>query len=162
MNSTSRQSNDLSHRPLAVFCVLIGLGALWVSRNYDTGTVISMGPGFFPKAVAGLLILLGTIVFVVNGRDLSPAEDDEPGIGLLSLIRILLFVTGSVVLFGLTLGPLGLPVATFLMVALASAARSGARPIPVFLTAIVLSVLATLLFAFALQLQIPVYPGVLK
>lgn len=121
-----------------------------------------MGPGFFPKAVAGLLILLGIIIFVVSGRDVSPPEDDEPGIGLLSLTRILFFVIGSVVLFGLTLSPLGLPVATFLMVALASAARSGARPVPVFLTAIVLSVLATLLFAFVLQLQVPVYPELLK
>ena len=162
MNSTSRQSNDLTHRPLAAFCVLVGLGALWISRNYETGTVISMGPGFFPKAVAGLLILFGVIIFVVSGRDVEPFEDDGPGIGLLSLSRILLFVIGSVVLFGLTLGPFGLPVATFLMVTAASAARSGARPIPVFLTALVLSVLATLLFAYALQLQIPVYPELLK
>ncbi len=163
MSNASQPSSDRTNRPLAAFCIVVGIGALWVSRNYDAGTVISMGPGFFPKAVAGLLILLGIIVFLVNGRDVEPSEDPEqPGIGLLSLGRILLFVVGSVVLFGMTLHPLGLPVATFLMVALASAARSGARPVTVILTALVLAIFATLLFAFALQLQMPVYPELLK
>ena len=163
MSNASHLSSDTTHRPLAAFCILVGIGALWVSRDYDSGTVTSMGPGFFPKAVAGLLIFLGIIVFLVNGRDVEPSEDiGQPGIGLLSLGRILLFLIGSVVLFGLTLHPLGLPVATFLMVALASAARSGARPLTVILTALVLAIIATLLFAFALQLQIPVYPELLK
>lgn len=156
-------SLDRSHRPLSVFCVLVGVAALWISRDYETGTVIAMGPGFFPKAVAGLLIFLGIVILLVGGRDVKPDEDSaRPSSGLATLGRIVLCVIGSVVLFGLALQPLGLPVATFLMVALASLARREARLIPVMLTALILSVLATILFALLLQLQIPVLPEFLR
>ncbi len=150
---------DRSHRPLAAFCVIVGAAALWISRDYETGTVIAMGPGFFPKAVAGLLIFLGIVILLVGGRDVEPDDDSaKPTSGLVALGRIVLCVIGSIVLFGLALQPLGLPIATFLMVALASLARREAQLMPVMLTALILSVLSTILFALLLQLQIPVLP----
>lgn len=154
---------DKSHLPLGIFCVALGTAALWIAQNYDTGTFISMGPGFFPKAVSGLLILMGVIVLLLQGRDLAAAENearDVPPLG--ARLRIISSVTASIIVFAAALMPLGLPFATFLMVAIAGLGHSGSRPATIFLTAAALAILATVLFAWLLGLQIPVLPEVLR
>jgi len=161
-NITSSQP-DRTHIPLGLFCILIGAAAMWIARDYETGTVISMGPGFFPKAISGLLVVFGAAILIVRGRDLP--EDGEAAtepLGIAGLLRIVGCIIGSILTFAATLKGLGLPISIFLMVLVASFARSGTRPLAIVITALVLSVLATLLFAYALQLQIPVLPELLR
>lgn len=154
---------DASHLPLGIFCIIVGVAALSVAQNYDTGTFISMGPGFFPKAVSGLLILMGVVVLLLRGRDLPAAEKEAretPPIA--SRLRIIGCVTASIIIFAASLMPLGLPFSTFLMVAIAGLGHSGSRPLTILLTAVALAILATILFAWALGLQIPVLPEILR
>jgi hypothetical protein len=154
---------DRSHIPLGLFCLVFGAGALWIARDYETGSVVSMGPGFFPKTVAGIIIFLGAFILIARGRDLAEDIDPEQStFAIVPFLRITGCVLGSIVVFGLTLNPLGLPISAFLMVLLASLARRDTPILPVLATAIVLSVLSTLLFAYLLQLQIPVLPEVLR
>lgn len=159
----STVDRDTSHLPLGIFCILLGAAALWIAQDYDTGTFISMGPGFFPKAVSGLLILMGIVVLLLKGKDLPAAESDGGAIPSLSArLRIIVCVTASILVFAAALMPLGLPVSTFLMVAIAGLGHSGSRPISILLTAAALAILATILFAWLLGLQIPVLPEVLR
>ncbi len=154
---------DASHLPLGIFCILLGAAALWVAQDYDTGTFISMGPGFFPKAVSGLLILMGIVILLIRGRDLPAAEKDaRDAPHLAASLRIIGCVTASIVVFAAALMPLGLPFATFVMVAIAGLGHSGSRPSVILLTAATLSILATILFAWLLGLQIPVLPEGLR
>ena len=44
--------------------VVIGAAALWIGRDYAMGTPFRMGPGYFPRLLCGLLILIGIIVAV--------------------------------------------------------------------------------------------------
>ncbi|WP_083198360.1 tripartite tricarboxylate transporter TctB family protein [Pararhizobium polonicum] len=163
ITNTDKRRTDTTHIPLGLFCILTGAVAMWIARDYETGTVVSMGPGFFPKAVSGLLLAFGAAILIVRGRDLpEPDEDATSRLAIGELLRIVCCVIGSIVLFGVTLMSLGLPVSTFLMVLVASLARSDTRPAAILLTAIVLSVVATLLFAYALRLQIPVLPELLR
>lgn len=47
--------------------VLIGLGSIYGGMNYQIGTLSHMGPGFFPAAVGGLLVLTG-ILIAIGGK----------------------------------------------------------------------------------------------
>lgn len=145
-----------NHRQLAAFCILVGIGALWIAQDYDAGNVIAMGPGFFPRAVSGLLILMGGVILLTRGRDVEPAEDvvAHP----LVVARIVLCIIGAIVVFGLALQPLGLAAAVFLMVLLASAARAGAKVGGSLMTAAALAAFAVILFPYLLGLSIPVLP----
>lgn len=156
-------SSDRTSIPLGAFCIVIGLAALWVARDYDTGTVISMGPGFFPKAVSIALIFLGALVLLFRGRDL-PAQEEaaEASATLPARLRIIACISLSIIAFGATLVPLGLPIATFLMVAIAGVAQDKARLLPILVTAACLAAFATILFAWLLSLQIPVLPQVFQ
>lgn len=159
----STVDRDTSHLPLGIFCILLGAAALWIAQDYDTGTFISMGPGFFPKAVSGLLILMGVVVLLLKGKDLPATESDGGAVPSLSArLRIIGCVTASILVFAAALMPLGLPFSTFLMVAIAGIGHSGSRPISILLTAAALAILATILFAWLLGLQIPVLPEVLR
>ncbi len=154
---------DGSHLPLGIFCVLLGTAALWVAQDYDTGTFISMGPGFFPKAVSGLLILMGIVILLLRGRDRPAAEQDARDTPpLAASLRIIGSVTASIIVFAAALMPLGLPFSTFVMVAIAGLGHSGSRPSTILLTAAALAILATVLFAWLLGLQIPVLPEGLR
>lgn len=159
---TSRTpSTDTTHRQLGPFCILAGAVAMWIARDYDTGTFIAMGPGFFPKTISAILIALGIFVLLSGGRDLPEEEngqEETASLSLLGHLRVIGWITLSIVIFGLTLRPLGLPIASFLMVVLASFARKGTGIGITLLTAVALAVFATLLFPLALGLQIPVLP----
>jgi hypothetical protein len=162
-SGTQTEKSDNTHRPLGAFCIIVGFAALWIARDYDTGTVISMGPGFFPKAISIGLVVLGALILFIAGRDLGPTEDDDrapPTLG--ARLRIIGCITASIVAFGAALGPLGLPIATFVMVSIASLGHSGSKFPTVLVTAVVLALFATVLFAWLLGLQIPVLPQVFQ
>ena len=42
--------------------ILIGLGAAAEGSNYHVGTLVRMGPGFFPVALGVILVLLGLMI----------------------------------------------------------------------------------------------------
>ncbi len=160
MNSSTVE-RDRTYLPLGLFCILAGLGALFVARDYDTGTVISMGPGFFPKSISGGLVLLGALILLFRSRDL-PEEDDiaKAPPKFTARLRIIGCVTAAILVFALTLVPLGLPLATFLMVVIAGVGHEASSPKAVLITALALAAFATVLFAWLLRLQIPIMPQV--
>jgi hypothetical protein len=55
--------------------LLIGVAALYMAGDYEMGTAVSMGPGYFPKVLSGLLIFIGVISlvrsFIVHGEPLK-------------------------------------------------------------------------------------------
>lgn len=156
------RGHDRTHLPLGAFCIIVGAIALWVAGEYDTGTFISMGPGFFPKGVSGALIFMGILIVLLRGRDLPEGEGANPPPSIPARLRIIGAVTASIIVFGAALKPLGLPVATFFMVSIAGFSQPDARPATVLATAATLAIFATILFAWALGLQIPVLPEVLR
>ena len=81
--------------------VLVGLSFSFVARTYSMGTAAKMGPGYFPFLLGLVLALLGVIVtfgsLSVKGEEDQLARWD---------LKTLLWILGSVVLFGLLLKPL--------------------------------------------------------
>ena len=42
--------------------IAFGIAAIWIGSNYTLGTAARMGPGYFPRILGILLIVLGSVV----------------------------------------------------------------------------------------------------
>jgi hypothetical protein len=134
--------------------IVFGLGFAIGATSYEIGSPVRMGPGYVPLLLGGLLAVLGGAI-VVKG---FVNADREP-IGPIPW-RALALLGGAVVLFGLTVRPLGLVPATLIAVALAAAASRLATPLSVAAIAIGLTAVCVLVFVVALSLNLPlVGPG---
>lgn len=159
---------DRSHIPLGLLCLGVSLAAAWMASGYAYGTVIAMGPGFVPTAVAVLLAILGVIILAGGGRDLKNAgansgggvaSDSEPSEhDPVMTARAIGCICGAILLFGLLLKPLGLAATVFAVVLLAGLAHPNVRAVPLMALAAGLTVGACVVFVILLGLNIPLWP----
>ena len=56
-----------------VLFTLLGVGALVIGSKYTLGTAARMGPGYFPRILGILLIVLGVVSALFFGRTVSAA-----------------------------------------------------------------------------------------
>ena len=125
-----------------------GLAFAVTSSTYEVGSPLRMGPGFFPLALGGVLVLLGVLIAVsgyvaADGGEIGPVP-----------WRALVLLLGAVLFFGFTVRDLGLAPALFVSVLLASFAGRGVRLVPALVIAATLTVLSVLIFVYALQLRL--------
>lgn len=133
--------------------VFIGLGilAITVGNNYALGTAARMGPGYFPRILGLMLIVLGAIISVRGLRmdgEAIPKWHWRPTI----------IVLGSVVLYGILMGWLGMAISTVLLIVAASAASTEFRWKESIVAGLLLSALAVGVFVKGLGVQIPIWP----
>ena len=138
-----------------LFIAVAALG-LWISRNYPVGTALRMGTGYVPRLLCWILLLLGGCVLLQGLRETQAQDNSEPG--AVSAWRPVLFVTASLVLFGLTIERLGLVIAIASMIGIGAIAARGLRPLETLLAALALVALSWAVFIFGLGLTIPVWP----
>ena len=136
--------------------IFIAAGGLWLSRNYPIGTALRMGTGYVPRLLLWVLLLLGVIVMVMGFR--AGAGEPQADPESTSVWRPLIFVTTSLVAFGLTIERLGLVISILLLIAIGSLAAREMRLIQTVLAAFLLVVLSYGIFIIGLGLTIPVWP----
>ena len=134
-----------------VLFTLLGVGALAIGSQYTLGTAARMGPGYFPRILGILLIVLGVAIAL---RALRVRGEAMPRFR----VRPLVVVLGSVVLFGAIVRPLGVALSTVILIVVASAASSEFRPRESLLAGLLLAALAVGVFVVGLQLQLPIWP----
>ncbi|UIF91249.1 tripartite tricarboxylate transporter TctB family protein [Cupriavidus sp. UYPR2.512] len=134
--------------------VLVGLGFSWVARGYSMGTAAKMGPGYFPFLLGLVLALLGAVVLLASLS--SGGEEDHLARWDL---KTLLWILGSVVLFGLLLKPLGMVLSVFVLVMVSSMASHEFSWKGALLNAVVLVLISLGAFVYAINLQMPVWPA---
>jgi hypothetical protein len=130
----------------------IGAFALIYGSKYTLGTAARMGPGYFPRILGILMIVLGAILAL---RAFRLTGDRVPGWKW----RPTLLVLGSVVLFGAIVKLVGMAIATVLLIVMASAASHEFRPKEALISGVFLAVLAVAVFVLGLSLQLPIWPG---
>lgn len=95
--------------------LIIGAAALYMAGDYEMGTAISMGPGYFPKVLSCLLIAIGVISmirsFLIEGEPLK-------GFAFSKII----YVTISIVAFALLVEGAGLAIAVMVVFFISAAA----------------------------------------
>jgi len=136
--------------------ILVGLSFSFVARGYSMGTAAKMGPGYFPFWLGIVLAILGALV--LWGSLSSKAENDQLARWDL---KILLWILGSVVLFGLLLKPLGMVLSVVVLVLVSSMASHEFSWKGAVLNAIILVIISLGAFVYGINLQMPVWPAFL-
>lgn len=138
-----------------VLFVALGIFAITVGNNYTLGTAARMGPGYFPRILGILLILLGAIIALQGVRVPGEAVPKWHW-------RPTLVVLGSVVIFGLVVDKIGMAIGTVFLIVGASAASHEFRPKEAIIAGILLSALACGVFIVGLGVQLPIWPAFLN
>jgi putative tricarboxylic transport membrane protein len=131
--------------------VLLGICffVFWAVADLSPGTVKSMGPGMFPRALAALLGISGAILvavsFWLDGESLERWSFRGP-----------VLVTAGILLFALTVRPFGLSVAGMLALVVSGFAIQDARPRQVIVFSALLTLACVILFRYLLEMSIPV------
>jgi Tripartite tricarboxylate transporter TctB family len=143
--------------------VVVGGAFAWGATTYNVGQGARMGPGYFPLMLGVLLALIGAGVIA---SALGVIKGDGDKIGRWAW-RPLFFVIAANVTFGVLLAGLpslnvpamGLIVAIYALVFIASMAEPGWKFTSTLILATVLAVGSYLAFVLALKLQFPVWPA---
>ncbi len=143
--------------------LVIGGAFAWGATGYTVGKASRMGPGYFPLLLGSILALIGA--FVLFKSMVVDTEDGEK-VGSIAW-KPLGYIIGSNLAFGILLGGLpsigvpamGLIVAIFALVFIASRAGDVYKVKEVFILSIVLAILSYLAFIKLLNLQFQVWPS---
>ena len=133
--------------------VAFGLAFAITSLSYELGTPLRMGPGYFPLALGGILVLLGLLIM---GKGLISGSGAEERLGSVPW-RALFLIVLAVLFFGLTVRGLGLVPATAVTALLTALASNRTGILAAVAIAAGLTVLCVLVFLLALQLQLPMF-----
>lgn len=138
------------------FYIVAGAGFSLGALNYKMGDAARMGPGWFPFYVGLLLVLVGVLTAIPGLR--RTAQQDKvrrPD------LPALLWILGSIVLFGLLLEPLGLVLSLLLLVLTSMLAGHEFRWRDAIVTAVVLIAFSYVTFVWGIELQIGLWPAFL-
>ncbi|SPS01695.1 tripartite tricarboxylate transporter TctB family protein [Cupriavidus taiwanensis] len=134
--------------------IILGLSFSFIARGYSMGTAARMGPGYFPFWLGIVLALLGAVV--AAGSLSHKSETDRMARWD---IKTLLWILGSVVLFGLVLKPLGMVLSVLALVLVSSMASHEFTWKGAILNAAILVLISTVAFVYGINLQMPVWPA---
>ena len=132
----------------------VKIGDMVLLPGYSMGTPARMGPAFFPFWLGLMLAVLGAIIAVgaLRSSESKPLERFH--------WKPILWVLGAVVSFGLLMKPIGMPLAGFLLVVIASFGGDDVKWKPTIFLALGLVVFATGVFVYGLKLPIPLCPDI--
>jgi len=134
--------------------IAIGGGAVFIARNYQFGSSLRMGPGYFPTILGGALVMFG-VYFIIQGLRAGAEKID----GTLSL-RALIILPLSLVLFGLLIDRAGFIPAMLALIISSSTASSQFKLVEVLLFAVFMTAMCVVVFIWALGLPYELITGI--
>ena len=145
--------------------MFMGVGAAfaWGATTYNVGTAARMGPGYFPLMLGVLMVVIG---IAITFTALVVETEGGGKIGKWAW-KPLFFIIASNVAFGILLAgvprfnipAMGLMVAIYALVFIASMAEAGWKFKTTLILATALAIGSYLAFVMALKLQFPVWPA---
>jgi hypothetical protein len=137
--------------------VLIGLGACTASVSYKIQTLARMGPGYFPFAIGVLMVITGVLIAIsARGQDAPPPPMPGHLHGMPDLRGAACIIASIVAFIGFG-EYLGLVPATFAVVFISALGDRTNTVGKSLILAVGMSVIATVVFWWALQLQMPLF-----
>ena len=145
-----------------VMFTVVGVAFAWGASTYNVGSGARMGPGYFPLLLGIVMAAIG-LGIMFSGLTVE-TEDGEP-IGKWAWKQVI-YILGANLAFGVLLGGLpsigipamGLIIAIYALVIIASLAGSEFDFKKVLVLATVLAIGSYIAFIWALKLQIQVWP----
>ncbi len=131
--------------------VAFGAGTFVLSHQYEMGTPLDMGPGYFPAAVAVVLAAVGVMAIVrgLRRKTLDPIAKHK--------LEPLILVFAGILSFSLLIERTGLVVAAAALIGIACFRRLRTNPIEVLIIYAVLTGLSALVFGVWLGIQLPLF-----
>lgn len=136
---------------IAIILALIGLTAFIIGLQYEFGTSLRMGSGYFPLVLSAILVILAA--WEAISVLISPAEDDLPELDWRPLVAILSSVLG----FALVIPFFGLIPAFVVSIGFSALSESRYGVKPAIILASFVSIGAWLLFTKLLGLTLPLF-----
>jgi hypothetical protein len=141
---------------------VVGAGFAWGATTYNVGSGARMGPGYFPLMLGVVMTLIG-LGIMFSGLTIETADGEK--IGKWAWKQVV-FILGANLAFGILLGGLpsigvpamGMIIAIYALVIIASLAGAEFHFRKVLILATVLAVGSYIAFIWALKLQIQVWP----
>jgi hypothetical protein len=137
--------------------IAVGIGFAWGATFYSFGSSARPGPGYFPFGLGVLLALLGAIVMF---KALTIEVEGGDPIGKVAW-KPLLYIVGTVTVFGWTLPHLGMVVALPILVVIAARAGDEFHWGEALANAVLLTAFSWFIFVYGLNLTIPLWPSFL-
>lgn len=134
----------------AIF-LLIGGSMVAIASDYPFGSLLRMGPGFFPIIIGSLLALVG---IVLMGKSIFTQTTDRPRFHL----RPAFFITTAILSFAYLLPRLGLAAATVFLVIIMRLAFRPVHPMGALVLSAILAAIATIIFSYVLRLPLKLWP----
>ena len=135
-----------------IMLIVVGGGSLLIARNYQFGSSLRMGPGYFPSVLGGILAVLGGIVlfdsFVIEGTPVPKFH-----------FRPLIFILISSLAFAYLLKPLGLVLASAALVFISAYGGHEFKWKEVAILTVVLIIFSVIVFVKGLTLPFPICPS---
>ena len=153
MRHPGRHPRNINQMLSGAFLIVMALIALAMAWPLRVTSSIGLGPGYIPKVLVGILIVLGLANMVVGF--LSEGEDLERW-----HLRPLAFVLGSIVFFALTIERLGLVISLIGLVMIACAANPKMSVREAVVLAVGTAVFCVIVFVKALGLPVMVWPSI--
>ena len=135
-----------------LFLIGMGTAAMIIARNYRFGSVVSMGPGFFPTVLGGILTGFGLCIMMVG---VFRNEKIRSGPSL----RVLITLTIALVLFGILIEHAGFLPAMVTLVFLSATAGREFKLIEALVLTGAMTFIMTVVFIWGLGLPYPLIRG---
>ena len=135
----------------AVF-MLIGLAGIYFGKDLTFGSASRMGPGYFPTIISFLILVLGIVI------GLRSITVEGPPIGELQF-RPLIFVIGSILIFGILIDRVGLAISAVTLTLVAGFARRSVNLKENFVLGAGLAIFTIAVFVYALGQPLPAWWG---
>jgi hypothetical protein len=139
--------------PLRCFSLRSAFGAIEFAAAYPVGTTHRIGPGALPLGIGVLMIAMALILAAqayVRGPQAGPLPS-LPKVPAPHVVRAVVFVTLSLIVFALLIRPMGLFLATAALAIVARQAEPGAS--------LVLAVVCSLIFVTTIGLPFRTWPA---
>ena len=131
--------------------IAVGLGAFLHAHDYEIGTALEMGPGYFPAAVGLILAFIGVLA-IGRGLTQKTADPITP-----HRLAPLLLIFAGIVAFSLLIERAGLFVASAALLGLACFERLRTKPLEVLIIYVALTGFAAVVFVILLGVQLPLF-----
>ncbi len=135
--------------------IAIGLVFFVGANSYSIGSAARMGPGYFPRILGGILVVLGVLV---SGAGLKNQAEWAQSAGIGWTWRPVFILTLAVVLFGAVLQPLGMLAAIALLTVISGIAAHDKNYRELAIITVIMCLFCAGVFVWGLKLQMKLFP----
>lgn len=151
MNSFLKNKDLIAGLMFVVIGVIFFVGA----ANYQLGTAARMGPGWFPRALGGIMTFLGILIAGVGLKNQAVWAATQ-GIGW--TWKPVIILTAAVVLFGFALPTLGMVIAIILLTMISGFAAHDKNYKELAMITVIMCLFCAAVFVWGLKLQMKLFP----